>query len=170
MEEGTKLLSRQFEILQTLGKGAFSKVKLARWITKDTLVAIKIHKDIEKVDAESLKREIEVLASVQHRNIIKLYSCQPQSLIEKKVGSNWEPHRTVYCTVVLELASGCELQQYIEVEKSFGESVSKFIFKEFMTGLSFLHENDIAHRDLKPANILFDQEHTLKIADFGFVA
>lgn len=39
-----------------------------------------------------------------------------------------------------------------------------------MTGLSFLHDNGIAHRDLKPANILFDQDHILKIADFGFVA
>lgn len=72
--------------------------------------------------------------------------------------------------MVLELASGCELQEYIQVEKSFGESVTKFLFKEFMNGVSFLHSNEIAHRDLKPSNILFGEDFTLKIADFGFVA
>jgi len=58
----------------------------------------------------------------------------------------------------------------VQADKSFGEPVSKFIFKEFMNGLSFLHSNGIAHRDLKPSNILFGEEFTLKIADFGFVA
>ena len=75
-----------------MGKGAFSKVKLGRWLESDLLVAIKVHKDLQKVDSDSLRKEIEVLVEYQHKNIIKLFSCHPKSMIEKKVDSLWKPH------------------------------------------------------------------------------
>lgn len=40
-------------------------------------------------------------------------------------------------------------------------------FMDIVFGLKYLHRKNITHRDLKPENILMDNEHRLKIADFG---
>ena len=40
--------------------------------------------------------------------------------------------------------------------------------KQILSGVVYLHKNNIAHRDLKPENMLYDNEGKLiKITDFG---
>lgn len=48
-------------------------------------------------------------------------------------------------------------------------SFKKYIFKEILKGLNYLHQNNISHNDLKPTNIFFIQrgEYVPKIGDFG---
>ncbi|CUT98909.1 cyclin dependent kinase 9 [Echinococcus multilocularis] len=46
-------------------------------------------------------------------------------------------------------------------------SVKKGIAKQLLTGIKFLHDNNVLHRDLKASNILIDRSGHLKIADFG---
>jgi len=36
-----------------------------------------------------------------------------------------------------------------------------------LCGLKYLHSADVLHRDLKPANILFNDDCSVKICDFG---
>ena len=47
------------------------------------------------------------------------------------------------------------------------ESHRKFIFKQLMEGINYLHCRRIIHRDIKGSNILLDSIGRLKIADFG---
>lgn len=47
------------------------------------------------------------------------------------------------------------------------DQIKMKIMNEIVSGLSFLHKNQIAHLDLKPDNIMLD-DNTVKIIDFGF--
>jgi mitogen-activated protein kinase kinase kinase len=47
------------------------------------------------------------------------------------------------------------------------ESVIKKYTIQILRGLDYLHRHEIVHHDIKPSNILFDQEGTLKLVDFG---
>ena len=41
------------------------------------------------------------------------------------------------------------------------------MIKQILSGLLFLHNNDILHRDLKPSNVLVNKDGFMKLADFG---
>lgn len=104
-----------------------------------------------------------------HEHIIKFYTCEPQSVIEVKRDGNWVKKREVFCTVVLELASGSDLQEHITIDGPFSEGIAKQLFSQLMKGIDYIHDAGVCHRDLKPANLLFDASSKLRIADFGFV-
>ena len=43
----------------------------------------------------------------------------------------------------------------------------EFIIGCIITGLKYIHENNILHRDIKPENLVFDSKGYLRITDFG---
>ena len=49
----------------------------------------------------------------------------------------------------------------------FSEGVMKYVLKEALKGLDFLHQRHIIHRDIKSDNILYDSKGNIKLADFG---
>ena len=69
--------------------------------------------------------------------------------------------------IILELAQGGEVFDYIANSGRFQESIARYYFHQFMRGLKYCHDKGVAHRDLKPENILLDEDFNLKIADFG---
>lgn len=52
-------------------------------------------------------------------------------------------------------------KKYIPIDKI------KKISKQLLQGLQFCHNKKVVHRDLKPENLLFTQDETVKICDFG---
>lgn len=68
--------------------------------------------------------------------------------------------------LVLEYASKSDLFSYIEKTKQFDEKCTRYLFTQLLEGLQHIHDNNYAHLDLKLENIYFDQNYTLKIADF----
>ena len=72
--------------------------------------------------------------------------------------------------IVLEIAVGGEVFDYIANTGKFSERVARYFFKQFMEGLDHVHMAGHTHRDLKPENLLLDKNHDIKIADFGFAA
>ncbi|CAL9083187.1 unnamed protein product [Musa acuminata var. zebrina] len=141
-----------------IGAGAFSTVWLARHRIQGTEVAVKeiaMSRLSEKL-RRSLLSEVSILGRISHPNIIALYD-----FIQI-------PGR-IY--LVLELCRGGDLSLYIQSHGRVSEATAMYFMKQLASGLQVLRANNVIHRDLKPQNLLlstYDENATLKIADFGF--
>jgi len=143
---------------QLLGKGSFGVVY--RGFFKDDhskIVAVKVT-PLEKISAdpkflELLKREIDIMQTVEHGNIVRMYAATRTS-------------RNLY--MFLEYCRDGDLKELLK--KSGGhlsESEALEYFRQIVNGFKALYAKNIIHRDIKPANILL-HEGTAKITDFGF--
>ncbi|KAJ3446536.1 cbl-interacting protein kinase 32 [Anaeramoeba flamelloides] len=148
----------KYEIGDTLGEGAFGKVKQAKNSETGEFVAIKImnkEKILKENMSDQIKKEISIMKMINHKHVVKLIDV----LVSKT---------RIY--LVIELLTGGELFYKIANNGKFSEKVARFYFQQLITGLEFVHSQGICHRDLKPENILLDEDDNLKISDFGLSA
>ena len=145
----------------TIGEGAFAKVKLGKHIITGEKVAIKIlpKQNISSNSNENssnninkIQKEINILRRLHHKNIIQLYE-----IIETK--------NNLY--IVMEYCEGKELFDYIVKRKHLTEREACRYFQQIINGVEYLHLCNITHRDLKPENILLDNKKRIRISDFG---
>ncbi len=92
------------------------------------------------------------MSSVHHPNIIHIYEVFENK--EKMV-------------LVMEIAAGGELYDYLSDRKSLDDAEARRIFRQIAKATFYCHKNNICHRDLKLENILLDENGSAKIADFG---
>nr|XP_029718055.1 LOW QUALITY PROTEIN: uncharacterized protein LOC109412146 [Aedes albopictus] len=155
MNNHRKKLRQRFDIIKKLGQGTYGKVQLG--INKETgqEVAIKTIKK-SKIETEAdlirIRREVQIMSSVQHPNIIHIY----------EVFENREK-----MVLVMEFAAGGELYDYLSERKVLSEEEARRIFRQVATAIYYCHKHKICHRDLKLENILLDENGHAKIADFG---
>ena len=141
----------KFNIMRTLGQGASCKVKLGLDAETGRKVAIKIISD--KMDAnlkQLLMTEVKAMEVLSNDHII--------NQIEYGTGDYVKDHGASKSVsyIVLELALGGELFDFIANSGRFEEKFARYYFKQFMEGLDYCHQHGIAHRDLKPENLLLD--------------
>lgn len=61
-----------------------------------------------------------------------------------------------------------DLKRILEKGKIvFSRPQLKFLMKQIMDGMLFMHRSQVIHRDIKTENILVNTEGFLKFADFG---
>jgi len=153
---GTALLYF-YDIGEMIGHGTFGKVYKARNSKTGELVAIKaISKNLNSAkEVEYLQREVQIMTSVSHPNIVKTLD------IFDVDGKLW---------FVMELLLGGELFDIISEAKRFTEAQAAEVSRQIISGIAYLHEKNIVHRDLKPENILCKTSQfplEVKITDFG---
>jgi hypothetical protein len=144
-----------FVLLETLGIGGMGTVYKARDTLLDRLVALKLlRKDLgTEIDpASRLQQEARVAASVNHPNVIQVFS-------------SGTDHGQFY--LVMELVDHGSLDDFIEERKRLQEEQVLEAGIQVAKGLRAAYAKGLIHRDVKPANILFADEHTAKIGDFG---
>ena len=143
-------------IEKVINKGIFSKIFLGKHIITGEYVAIKrFDKSLYKNDLQNLKRlkkELKILKTVMHENIIKLLE-----IIEN---NNKIYLITEYCPN--------DLYSQIIINQKLPEEQALKYFEQIINALNYLHENGIAHRNLKLDNILLTKNNTqIKLIDFG---
>jgi serine/threonine protein kinase len=155
-----------YVIKETLGEGGFSKVKLGVHEKTGEKVALKILKNKSKMTKhvqKQVEREIAAMTKLDHRNILRMKEVDWDATYVKKNGKEVK-----IILVVLELATGGELFEFLSYSGCFEESVARTYFQQLIAGLEYCHEKGVVHRDLKPENLLLNEDFVLKLADFGF--
>ncbi|XP_077369638.1 NUAK family SNF1-like kinase 1 [Festucalex cinctus] len=148
-------LKHRYELLETLGKGTYGKVKKAVDRASLQTVAIKtIRKEriTDDLDKIHIQREIEITSSLRHSHIIRFLEV-------------FESRDKI--VIVMEYASKGELYDYILDKGRLTETEARSIFRQITSAVHYCHKNGVVHRDLKLENILLDQDLNVKLADFG---
>ncbi|XP_040293155.1 STE20-like serine/threonine-protein kinase isoform X2 [Bufo bufo] len=145
-----------WEIIGELGDGAFGKVYKAQNKETGIMAAAKVIDTKSEDELEDYMVEIEILASCNHPNIVKLldafyYENNLWILIE-------------FC------AGGAVDAVMLELERPLTEPQIRVVCKQTLEAMLYLHDNKIIHRDLKAGNILLTLDGDVKLADFGVSA
>ncbi|CUM67711.1 uncharacterized protein PRCAT00005416001 [Priceomyces carsonii] len=150
-------VSKPFEIyerVQQVGEGTYGKVyKAKNCITEEFVALKKLRLESEREGFPiTAMREIKLLQSFDHENVVGLL----EMMIE---------HNQIY--MVLDYMDHDLTGLLTHPDLKLEESHKKFIFKQLMEGLNYLHKRRVIHRDIKGSNILLDNMGRVKIADFG---
>ena len=145
----------EYDLKEKLGEGSFGTVYKVIQRKTNYLRAVKAIKK-KYVDKEEFMNEIELLKTVDHPNIIKLFDCY---------------YDKTFYYLIEEYCSGGDLFDYIQKEHFFTEKKAAIIFKQILSAVNHLHKKNIIHRDLKPENIVFiktkNKDIFIKLIDFG---
>jgi len=144
-----------FVVVETLGVGGMGTVYKARDTLLDRFVALKLlRRDLSSQPnyTSQLQQEARIAASVTDPNVVQVFS-------------SGTDHGQFY--VVMELVDHGSLDDLIEQRTSLPENLVLETGIQVAKGLRAAHRQGLIHRDVKPANILFVDEHTAKVSDFG---
>uniref|UniRef100_UPI00398F8508 maternal embryonic leucine zipper kinase n=1 Tax=Pristiophorus japonicus TaxID=55135 RepID=UPI00398F8508 len=149
-------LLKHYELQETIGAGGFAKVKLACHILTREKVAVKImDKESLGEDLPRVQTEIEAMKNLSHQHICRLYHVI-------------ETAQKIF--IILEYCPGGELFDYIISKDRLSEEEARIFFRQIVSAVAYVHSQGYAHRDLKPENLLIDEDHNLKLIDFGLCA
>ncbi|MBI2477185.1 MAG: serine/threonine protein kinase, partial [Planctomycetia bacterium] len=144
----------QLEVLELIGHGGMGAVYKARQKSLGRLVALKILTPQHAANpdfAERFSREAQVLAEVNHPNIVTVHD----------FGRAGE-----FYFLLMEFVDGVNLRQAMTAGRLTPKQALAIV-PPICEALQFAHDRGIVHRDIKPENLLLDKEGRIKIADFG---
>lgn len=149
---------KQFELLRSVGKGAFGKVRIVKHKKSKELYALKyINKEkcIRQGAVKNTFLERDMLEAIEHPLIVNLrYSFQDDENM----------------FMVLDLMLGGDLKFLLRKCGRMPEEWVQFYCAELIVSLDYLHKQGIVHRDIKPDNLLLDEKGHIHLTDFNVAA
>jgi serine/threonine-protein kinase len=145
-----------YRLVRPLGEGGMGSVWLAER-TDGILnrpVALKLPRAswLRPGLSERMAREREILASLEHAHIARLY--------DAGVGADGQPY------LALEYVEGRPIDEYVR-EKGLDLRGRLRLFLQVAGAVAHAHARLVVHRDLKPGNILVTAEGQVRLLDFG---
>ncbi len=133
----------RFEILDEIGRGGHGVVFRANDRVLRRLVALKVPRP-EVLHSKEMRRrfvaEAQVVAALDHPNIIKVYDAGFESAV---------------CYIAQELCNGPSLARWLKEQPAkIPADVAAWVLLGLARGLEHAHRQGVLHRDLKPANVL----------------
>lgn len=101
---------------------------------------------------ELIKREFEIMRSVKHPFIVRLFA-------------SYSDERDY--NFLMEYCPGGTLYELIRKFRSLPVPMALYYFCEMLLAIEYLHSRNVMFRDLKAENILVDAKGHLKLTDFG---
>ncbi len=151
---GAKIRIPGIKVLHLIGEGGTARVYLASRERDDEPLVVKILRPEITSDKKGLARFMEEYALVeriQSRHVARIYhhgNVQDQAYL------------------VMEFFEGGDLNKRLGGKALAPEECLR-LFRELMFALGDIHEKGILHRDLKPQNLMFRDDGSLAIVDFG---
>ncbi|HBF35186.1 TPA: hypothetical protein DDW35_11560 [Candidatus Sumerlaeota bacterium] len=144
-----------YHFLRLLGAGGMGAVFLARQISLDREVALKVLPERFAENPEALTRftrEALSAAQLNHPNIVQVYD----------VGSAAKFH-----FISMEFVRGQSLGDMVRADGAMPIDIAAGYVLQVARGLQYAHARGIIHRDIKPDNLLLNELGVVKIGDMG---
>uniref|UniRef100_A0A671MPR8 Serine/threonine-protein kinase PLK3 n=1 Tax=Sinocyclocheilus anshuiensis TaxID=1608454 RepID=A0A671MPR8_9TELE len=142
----------------SLSQGGFAKCYEFTDLSTGKMYAAKIipHTRVSKPhQREKIDREIELHRALHHKHIVHFYH-------------HFEDKDNIY--ILLEYCSRRSLAHILKARKVLTEPEVRYYLRQIVSGLKYLHEQEILHRDLKLGNFFINESMELKVGDFGLAA
>ncbi len=144
-----------YRIIGLLGEGGMGRVYLARENHPPREVALKVVRGLSGNALARFRREIELLAQLEHPGIARLYAAG-QDIIAG-IPMPW---------LALELIRGQDLRAWAERTRPDLTARVRLLIA-ICRAVEHAHARGVVHRDLKPGNIMVDVGGQPKVLDFG---
>ena len=156
-DKGAEIQNSGYFEIRTLGAGnegtVFLVEKNKKYYAMKILTGHDQEDPLREIKIKRFLREIEILATIDHPNIVKLID-------HGLLGNDKTPY------IVMEYIHGKTLNCLMNTrEFSMDEKISVII--QIADVLKEVHKRGIIHRDIKPANIMITEDNILKLMDFG---
>ena len=151
---GEKVRIPGFKVLHLIGEGGTARVYLASRERDDEPLVVKILRPEITSDKKALARFMEEYAMVekiQSRHVARIHG---------------HGQSDAHAYLVMEFFEGGDLNKRLG-GKALPPEEALRLFRELMFALGDIHEKGILHRDLKPQNLMFRDDGSLAIVDFG---
>jgi mitogen-activated protein kinase 1/3 len=151
-------MKTKYELIKPIGHGAYGVVVSATDHSSGGKVAIKKIPDTfeDLVDAKRIVREIHLLRSFDHDNVIRVVDLfTPQ------------PHDNFDDVYIVSEMMETDMHRVIYSKQPLSPEQVQYFLYQILCGLHYVHSTGVIHRDLKPSNLLVNANCDLKLCDFG---
>jgi len=147
-------LAGRYAFERELGRGGMATVYLARDLTRERYVAVKVllPELAVTLGMERFLREIDVGTALQHPRIVGVLD-------------SGSADGVLY--YVMPFVEGMSLRDRLNKEKQLPVDETIELAQQVADALAYAHSKGVIHRDIKPENILLDAKGGAMVADFG---
>jgi len=151
---GAQFLIEGYRVLRKIGEGGMAQIFLAQGAEGGPPQVLKVMQLDKAVEADGLQRfiqEFALLAQIKHPNVARIFR---------------QDFSVAHAYIAMEYFPQGDLRARMKSATITPEMAISYI-KQIAAGLSAIHDVGIVHRDMKPDNLMFRQDGSLAIADFG---